>query len=114
VAELIPFVIHPTWLEGPGTDLPDGEISYLIERTSLFIYLMLLRAQHHMQWAIREGAVEQDHWDFESFPLFYIILDRYIATISIVAFNPPSYPSNNIVLPSQITINHSVSSPPSP
>jgi hypothetical protein len=70
-------VIHPTWSEGSGTDLPDGEITYLMEKISLFIYLLLLRAQHHIQQAIREGVVENDQWDYESFLLFYVILDGY-------------------------------------
>jgi hypothetical protein len=48
VAQMIPFVIHPKWLEGPGTDLPDGEITHLMERTSLPLYLLLLRAQHQI------------------------------------------------------------------
>jgi hypothetical protein len=64
-----------------------------MERTTLFIYLLLLRAQHHMQWALREGAVRDDNWDYELFPLFYVILDGYIATIPVFSFTPLSYPT---------------------
>jgi hypothetical protein len=79
-----------------------------MERTTLFIYLLLLRAQHHMQQALREGAVRDDDWNYESFPLFYVILDGYIATIPVFFFTPPSYPTIPI---SQQSIEHSVSSP---
>jgi hypothetical protein len=101
-------VIHPVWLEGPENDLPNGEITYLIEKTSLYIYLSLLRAQHHMQQAIREGAVENDQWDYELFPLFYVILDGYIATISVFSFT--SYPYTTVPL-SQVTIDYLISLP---